>query len=772
MNGIYKINQGLGVRKMINLTVRFLITVLLSAGMTLSPVIAQETATELATTELADDATVILNFQDADIRGLINSISKLTGRNFIIDPRVRGNFTLVSGTPLDADQIYEVFLSVLDVHNLSAVPSGDVIKIVPSNVVRQQPTPTITELEGLNRDEIVTYIYAVKNGSVQTILPIVQPLLPPTSYISAHAPSNSLIISGTAANIDRVLGIINQVDQPDTRSDINIVYLNNTKASKIAGVLSQIVANIQAQAAAEGRPAATTGVSIQPDDAINAIVIQAPEPIFQRAKEVIDKLDVQREGLESDIYVVYTKHAKASRIANILTNLESSDAQQQTAEGQIPGQSVSTSIQSDDSINAVIIRAAYDRYLVMKSIIDQIDIPKPENAGNVHVAYLKYANATDLAEVLNSIVSEQQETTGEDGAVGTSGVSITVEADENTNALIVRSEDTDFAEIQSIIDQLDIRRSQVFVEAIVAEVSEDYSQALGIQWSGVFNDQLSQGTIRSNQNFGNQADLTSGSGTGGTGLNLGFLSGNVIINGTQVVPELEAVLNAIRSDTNSNILSTPTVLTLENEEAELVVGQEVPFITSRTTSTNTTTDNTGATDGLVQNQNVERKDIGVKLKIKPQINEGDVIRMELEQEVSNIFEGTLQTGAVDIVTDTRNIKTVVEVDNGQIVVLGGLTQEDFNDTIQRVPLVSRIPVVGALFRSKSKQAVRRNLMVFLRPRIVDSHADIAQTTQQRYLQLQEEELLSLPDSRLLIRDTEPPVLPDIDWEKEKERSGR
>ncbi len=770
MNGFYKINQGCGGNNMFKQTLRLVSIAMLSAVITVSPVIAQNAENELANTELADDATVILNFQDADIRGLINSISKLTGRNFIIDPRVRGNFTLVSGTPLDADQIYEVFLSVLDVHNLSAVPSGDVIKIVPSNVVRQQPTPTISSIDGLNRDEIVTYIYAVKNGSVQTILPIVQPLLPPTSYISAHAPSNSLIISGTAANIDRVLGIIERVDQPDTRSDINIVYLNNTKASKIAGVLSQIVANIQAQAAAEGRPAATTGVSIQPDDAINAIVIQAPEAIYLRAKEVIDKLDVQRDGLDSDIYVVYTKHAKASRIADILNNLESANTQQQNAEGQIPGQTVTTSIQSDDSINAVIIRAAYDRYLVMKSIIDQIDIPKPENAGNVHVAYLKYANAKDLAEVLNNIISEEQSDAGEDGAAGTSAVTVSVEADENTNALIVRSEDTDFAEIKSIIDQLDIRRSQVFVEAIVAEVSEDYSQALGIQWSGVFNDQLSQGTIRSNQNFGGTADLTSGSGTGGTGLNLGFLSGNVIINGTQVVPEFEAVLNAIRSDTNSNILSTPTVLTLENEEAELVVGQEVPFITSRTTSTNTTTDNTGATDGLVQNQNVERKDIGVKLKIKPQINQGDVIRLELEQEVSNIFEGTLQTGAVDIITDTRNIKTVVEVDDGQIVVLGGLTQEDFNDTIQRVPLASRIPVVGALFRSKSKQAVRRNLMVFLRPKIVDSHADIAETTQQKYLQLQEEELLSLPDTRLLIRDTEPPVLPDIDWEKEKERS--
>ncbi len=769
MNGFCKINQGFGGNTMLNTAARFLLTIVLGTTVSIAPVIAQEEVqTDLSTAELADDATVILNFQDADIRGLINSISKLTGRNFIIDPRVRGNFTLVSGTPLDADQIYEVFLSVLDVHNLSAVPSGDVIKIVPSNVVRQQPTPTITNIDGLNRDEIVTYIYAVKNGSVQTILPIVQPLLPPTSYISAHAPSNSLIISGTAANIDRVLGIIDKVDQPDTRSDINIVYLNNTKASKIAGVLSQIVANIQAQAAAEGRPAATTGVSIQPDDDINAIVIQAPEAIYLRAKEVIDKLDVQRQGLESDIYVIYTQHAKASRIANILTNLESSDSQQQTAEGQIPGQVVTTSIQSDDSINAVIIRASYDRYLVMKSIIDQIDIPKPENAGNVHVAYLKYANAKDLAEVLNNIISEQQSDTGEEDAAGAGGVSVTVEADENTNALIVRSEDTDFAEIQSIIDQLDIRRSQVFVEAIVAEVGENYQQSLGIQWQGVFNDQLSQGTLEANTNFGLTQDITGGAGGGG--INIGFLTGQVIVDGTTVVPELSAVLNALRTDTNTNILSTPTVLTLENEEAELVVGQEVPFITSRTTD-GSTTEQDGTTQGLVQNQSIERRDIGVKLKIKPQINQGDVIRMEIEQEVSNIAPVQLDDAA-DLITDTRNIKTVTEVDNGQIVVLGGLTQEDFNDSIQRVPMLSRIPLVGALFRTKSKQAVRRNLMVFLRPKIVDNHSDIADTTQQRYLQLQEEELLSLPDTRLLIRDTEPPILPDIDWEKEKNRNSR
>lgn len=742
-----------------------LLLIMMSTGIVSSQLLAQDTASgqQSSTAELGNDATVILNFQDADIRGLINSISKLTGRNFIIDPRVRGNFTLVSGTPLDADQIYEVFLSVLDVHNLSAVPSGDVIKIVPSNIVRQQPTPTITSIDGLNRDEIVTYIYMVKNGSVQTILPIVQPLLPPTSYISAHAPSNSLIISGTAANIDRVLGIIDKVDQPDTRSDINIVYLDNTKASKIAGVLSQIVANIQAQAAAEGRPAATTGVSIQPDDDINAIVIQAPQTIYLRVKEVIDKLDVQRAGLESDIYVVFTKFSKASRIADILTNLESSnsqDQQQQLAEGQIPGQTITTSIQSDDSINAVIIRAPYDRYLAMKNIIDQIDIAKPENAGNIRVAYLKHANAVDLAEVLSNLISERQESIEGEAAAGTGSAEVTVEADENTNALIIRSEDTDFAEIESIINQLDIRRSQVFVEAIVAEVAEDYQQSLGIEWQGVFNDRLSQGNLTgSTTGF---SDVATG------GIELGFLTGNVIINGTEVVPELEVVLRALRTDTNTNILSTPTVLTLENEEAELVVGQEVPFITSRTTGTDTTTDDTGATSGLIQNQNIERKDIGVKLKIKPQINEGDVIRMEIEQEVSNISPTQLE-GASDLITDTRNIKTVTEVDNGQIVVLGGLTQEDFNDNIQRVPLISRIPLVGALFRSKSKQAVRRNLMVFIRPKIVDNYSDIAETTQQRYLQLQEEELLSLPDTRLLIRDTEPPVLPDIDWEKEKAR---
>ena len=272
------------------------------------------------------------------------------------------------------------------------------------------------------------------------------------------------------------------------------------------------------------------------------------------------------------------------------------------------------------------------------------------------------------------------------------------------------------------------------------------------------NDRLSQGTLT--------GSTTGFADTGVGGIELGFLTGNVIINGTEVVPELDVVLRALRPDSNTNILSTPTVLTLENEEAELVVGQEVPFITSRTTGTNTTTDDAGATNGLVQNQDIERKDIGVKLKIKPQINQGDLIRLEIEQEVSNIAPTQL-AGASDLITDTRNIKTVAEVDNGQIVVLGGLTQENFNDAVQRVPLLGRLPLIGAAFRTKDKRAVRRNLMVFLRPTIVETHADIAETTQQRYLQLQEEELLSLPDTRLLIRDTEPPVLPDIDWKKKK-----
>ncbi|MDH3639608.1 MAG: type II secretion system secretin GspD [Gammaproteobacteria bacterium] len=613
---------------------------------------------------------ITLNFQDVDIRALINTVSEVTGKNFIVDPRVKGKVTLVSGGPLNAEQIYEVFLSVLSVHNFSAVPAGDVTKIIPSNIVKQQPTPTIYAGPQETGDEQITQVYQLEHGSVQDLIPILRPLLPPTSHFAAHAPTNTLVFTDTAANVQRLVEIIRKVDVPDRRSNIHVLYLKYAQAKELATVLTQLTTSIVkpgAQKARLGR------VSVQADPAINALIINAPDNEFSLLKAVVDQLDIERPA-----------------------------------------------------------------------------------GGDVHVVYLRYATATDLVDLLNEVVGETAGGGGGEGQVPLKP-EVSVQADEATNALVVRAGDDDFRTLQAVIEKLDIRREQVFVETIIAEVGADKAADLGVEWQA--RDGTSTGEVTANTEF---SDFTGG-------LTLGFINELVEDITGNIVPDLSVVLRALRSDSNTNILSTPNLLTLDNESAEIVVGQEVPFVTGQFVSdaSSTTIVADGGTDGTATGvvnpfQTIERKDVGIKLEITPQINDGDAIRLEIAQEISRVSPVVLQ-GASDLITDRRSIKATVQVDDGQIVVLGGLIQDDVVDTVEWVPVLGKIPVLGALFRRKSKSATKRNLMVFLRPKIIRTAHDIAGYTRDRYGYMQRQERFGQPDTERLIHGVQPPVLPEVEW---------
>ncbi|MDJ0956065.1 MAG: type II secretion system secretin GspD [Arenicellales bacterium] len=608
---------------------------------------------------------ITLNFQDVDIRALINTVAEVTGRNFIVDPRVKGKVTLVSGGPLSADEIYSVFLSVLEVHNFAAVPTGGIIKVVPSNIVKQRPTPTEYDEFVADGDQQITQVLRLKHASVQELLPILRPLLPPTSHFAAHAPTNTLVFTDTASNINRLLEIIERIDVPDRRASVHVVYLKNAQASVLAGVLSQLATSLQRT----GDPnTQQVNISVQGDDAINALIINAPDNEFRLLQAVINQLDIERP-IEGDVHVIYLKHAKAADMVSILNNLTRARSA-----------GVDTAAPAD---------------------VDQ-----------------------------------------------------TVQADETNNALVIHAPNDLFRTIERVVDQLDVRREQVYVETIIAEVSTNRAADLGIEWQ--FTD--------ANTPTGQTSGSTEFSEQMG-GLTLGYIN-NLIIDITgNIVPDLAVVLRALRSDTDTNILSTPNLVTLENEPAEIVVAREVPFITGQFTTDVSTSTTVGVGEDVAVNtvnpfQTIERKDVGITLRITPQINAGNTVRLEIEHEISNVSDISIQA-ASDIITDKRSIQTTVEVDDGQIIVLGGLIRDDVVGTVEWVPILGKIPLVGALFRRKSKTAVKTNLMIFLQPRIVRTTADLVGPTREKHEFIRQEQLESQQGTKGMIKGGEPPVLPQL-----------
>lgn len=592
---------------------------------------------------------ITLNFQDTDIAGLVTLVAKVTGRNFIVDPRVKGKVTLVSGSPVPIESLYDIFLSVLATYNFAALPSGNLTKIIPANLVKQNPTPTITDGELPVNEQEITYIVTLKHASVNEILPIIRPLLPPTAHIAPHAGSNSLILTDRASNIRRVLSLIERIDKEQQGQLIKVIYVKNTDAKTLGQTIGQLAGSLNSDEAAKGLPVKQTLVQV--DEGLNALIIRAPEKDFP----------------------------------------------------------------------------------VLEALIDQLDVPR-ESTGNVHVTYLKHAEATDLVNILNGIIQDKQA----EGADGTPlAAKISVQADEITNSLVIRAEQAVFDELAEVIKKLDVRRSQVFLEAIVAEVSERSGAIVGVDWTGVFNGPNGGEISKSSPTFEAEDN----------GFSLGFVNKYVRTLTGAAMPNLSVILTALREDSNSNVISTPSMLTLDNEEAEIVVGQEVPFVTGGYASTSGTTPGVGVNPFTT----IERKEVGLTLKITPQINAGGAVRLEIAQEMSRISPTTVE-GAADLITDKRTINTTVLVDDGQIIILGGLIRNDDKDVYERVPFFGDIPVIGAAFRKKSKQKEKINMMVFLRPNIIRKPSDLNQLTSERYQFIRTEEEEGLPDTRYMLNE--------------------
>lgn len=597
---------------------------------------------------------ITLNLQDADIRALINTVAEVTGTNFVIDPRVAGKVTVISSQPMDHEALYDVFLSILDVHGFSAVGSGKVIKIIPN--VNAKTTGVVAGASSAPAvgGDIVTEIIEIKNMPAQQLLPALRPLVPQYAHLAAFPNTNILLLSDHAYNVERIRDLINKIDVA-SHLETEIIALENASASELSSVLVSLQSS-----AGNG----LQGVQFVADVRSNSILLS----------------------------------------------------------GDLPGR------------------------IRLRGIIAHLDTPSGEQS-NTHVIYLNFATAEELVTILAGTV-----TSNVDGEAG----EVKIQADSNTNALIITAPPPTYNELKQVIRKLDMRRAQVLVEAIIADVSDGVANELGVQWL-VDGRGDGQGPV-AGTSFGsggsNIAEIAQSAlnGTPVIGRGLSLAVGHFDKQGTSFA----ALLRALTADVTTNILSTPSVMTLDNQEAEILVGQSVPFVTGQFT-------NTGAAAGSVNPfQTIERQDVGVNLRVKPQINEGSAIKLELHQEVSSLVPAANSLGASDLVTNKRSISTTVMVDNNETIVLGGLMDDQVVTTEERVPVLGSLPLLGRLFRFQSSEHDKRKLMVFLKPQIVRDQAAARNLTGGKYENMRASQLAQrLQAEERFAGNVEGPVLPEL-----------
>ncbi|MDV4219388.1 type II secretion system secretin GspD [Acinetobacter baumannii] len=634
-----------------------------------------------------------INLRDADLTAFINEVADITGKNFAVDPRVRGNVTVISNKPLNKDEVYDLFLGVLNVNGVVAIPSGNTIKLVPDSNVKNSGIP----YDSRNRvrgDQIVTRVIWLENTNPNDLIPALRPLMPQFAHMAAIAGTNALIVSDRAANIYQLENIIRNLDGTG-QNDIEAITLQSSQAEEIITQLEAMSATGASKDFSGAR------IRIIADNRTNRILIKGDPQTRKRIRHMIEMLDVPSADRLGGLKVFRLKYASAKNLSEIL-------------QGLVTGQAVSSSNNSNNSSNSS---------NPINSLIGNNQNSGSNTSGSSGTSISTPAinlNGNSNSSNQNNITSFNQ-----------NGVSII--ADNAQNSLVVKADPQLMREIESAIQQLDVRRQQVLIEAAIIEVSGDDADQLGVQWalgdlsSGIgllsfSNVGASLSKIAAGYLTGGAAGAAGvlGSANGGTGGGASFAVGDF----SNPRRAYGALIQALKTNTKSNLLSSPSIVTMDNEEAYIVVGQNVPFVTGSVTTNSA---------GINPYTTVERKDVGVTLKVIPHIGEGGSVRLEVEQEVSNVQNNKGQ--AADLVTSKRAIKTSVLADHGQTVVLGGLISDDTEQSRQSLPLLGDIPYLGRLFSSNARSNVKRNLLVFIHPTIIGDADDVRRISQQRYNQL-------------------------------------
>lgn len=579
---------------------------------------------------LAAGKGVVLNFNEVDISTMVKFISDLTGRNFVLDDRVKGKISVFSPSKLSNEEAYNVFVSVLELKGFTVVQSGKVGKIVPSASAKQSGFTLLPSGQQAPVNEnYVAQVNKLDNISAQEALAFLQPMISKDGHISAFGPGNLILMVDSSLNIRKLQGILQSIDTERTREGMEIIYLKNASAESTAATIKQWLSGSDIKPAGQPAAAASSGTgSVLADVRLNALLVFGTDATKQAVRELVAKLDV---------------------------------------------------------------------------------LP-PEASSKVNVYYLENTDATEMAKVLDGVVRGfTAQAAGQPGAAAPQASpfesgKVTLTPDKGSNSLVIMASPNDYNNLVQVIKKLDRRSKQVFVQVLIAEVSLDKSRDLGLQGGviggGVLNKYLTVAGLY--DPFGSLASV-----------------GQILAQTGALVPEVSAspvnitgVLQALDKNGLVNILSTPNILTSDNKTAEINVGENVPFLGSSTTSV-----------GIGVTQNIERKDVGINLKITPQISEGDYIRMEINQEISAVKNDRGQ--AQDLVTTKRSAKTSIVVKDKETVVIGGLIQDQESETISKVPFLGDIPGLGWLFKTKNKVRKKTNLMILLTPHIVKDSADLA-----------------------------------------------
>lgn len=630
-----------------------------------------------------------INLRDADLTAFINEVADITGKNFAVDPRVRGNVTVISNKPLNKDEVYDLFLGVLNVNGVVAIPSGNTIKLVPDSNVKNSGIPYDSR-NRLRGDQIVTRVIWLENTNPNDLIPALRPLMPQFAHMAAIAGTNALIVSDRAANIYQLENIIRNLDGTG-QNDIEAINLQSSQAEEI---ITQLEAMSATGASKDFNGAR---IRIIADNRTNRILVKGDPETRKRIRHMIEMLDVPSADRLGGLKVFRLKYASAKNLSEIL-------------QGLVTGQAVSSSNSNNSSNSSNPINN------LMGNNQNSSSNTSGSNGSSISTPSINL-NGNSNSSNQNNISSFSQ-----------NGVSII--ADNAQNSLVVKADPQLMREIESAIQQLDVRRQQVLIEAAIIEVSGKDADQLGVQWAlGDINSGI--GLINFTNAGSSLASLAAGYLTGGaSGLGSAIGAGSSIAlgkykEGADGSRQLYgALIQALKENTASNLLSTPSIVTMDNEEAYIVVGQNVPFVTGSVTTNST---------GINPYTTVERKDVGVTLKVIPHIGENGTVRLEIEQEVSNVQASKGQ--AADLITNKRAIKTAVLAEHGQTVVLGGLVSDDVEFNRQGIPGLSSIPYVGRLFRSDTRSNVKRNLLVFIHPTIVGDANDVRRLSQQRYNQL-------------------------------------
>lgn len=647
-----------------------------------------------------DKENITLNFVNADIQSVIKTVGMITGKNFILDPRITGTFNIISENPISRDLVYPILLSALRLHGYAAVEEKGFVKIVPEADAKLSFSMTETvgakdagdKSARVSGDKIITQVYPLQHESATQLLPVLRPLITPNNVIAVYPNSNTLVITDYAENVKRINKIISSIDVP-SQSEMHVMKLQYASAIDTSQLLMHLLPE------ATPTPGTTPKLSIAVDAHSNSLIVRSENPSYlTRIRAMLKDLDTPAAA-GGDIHVVYLRNADANKMAETLRGILSGDA---TKISPLPAPTLANAAATPGSV-----------------------IPAVSNLPT------------------------------------TAAQSSTIQAYSATNSLVIVAPDNVYNALRTVIDQLDARRAQVYIEALVVEVTGNTSGEFGIQWQDFTGANASDTRVIGGTNF----NTTKGSNiiaaatniTGvGTGLNIGVVRGQLTLPGVNgKILNLGFLARALESNGHANILSTPSLLTLDNEEAKIVVGQNVPFITGSFAQA-------AGVSGAAVNpfQTIERKDVGLTLRVRPQVAEGGSIKLGIYQEVSSVDQTTLASSS-GVTTNKRSLESTVLVDDGQIIVLGGLVQDNVQAVQDKVPLLGDIPLFGNLFRYESRTRTKTNLMVFLRPVVLHDAQASASLTGDRYEYIRNEQLQTQSGSNLLLPDLSAPKLPPL-----------